>query len=387
VYKALRANGVDAKTAAAGAKNLMNFGKSGTITGPLKALYVFVNPTLQGGHQLIQTLSTKRGQTRAAAYLMAGIALYAMLRAIDGDDDELDKNKMDNISNSMLERHIHVPIGDNKYLKIPIGFGLPQAMWGAAVNVNKFMFGNQSAIDTGAEILKSFSRTIAPVQPSESLISKHPIVWATQTFTPQIAKPLMNVGLDVNMFGQTLTNSKFNRPDVAKALQGRRSTPQEFKDIAVELGRMGFDLYPEEVREIIRGYSVGPFSELIKALIENPNKAELGRKSTSVFIDRFVAVHDTGGLKERLYYRYRDEMNAAAADASLGERLSPRENALANLNVIIKKLEGRANGKMAAATRARKRGFKGDIFQKQAEKIRESAMDKVFATIKSVDEQ
>lgn len=388
IYKALRNAGVDKKIAASGTLNLMNFGKHGTVIGPLKALYVFTNPTMQGGHQMLMTLGTKKGKARAAAYLIAGTVLYTMLRAGD-DDDETGINRTDQLGNFVLERNIPIKVpGTNEYIKIPIGFGMPQAMWSTAVNISKFMFGDQSAVDSGAEILKSFSRTLAPVQPSETSISKHPLIWMTQTFSPQVIKPMVNIALDVNTFGSPLTNSRFQKPDVSNALHGRKSTPEEYKEIAQELAKFGIDLYPEQVREIIKGYAVGPMNEITKAVIENPHKEGLGRDTISPVFDRIIAVQDTSSLKERLYYRYRDEMNEAAVKESVGEELSPREKQLAKLVVVIKKLENKANGKMAAATKQEK-GKSGKFkspYRKQAESIRDNAMKIVFNKMKVLNE-
>jgi len=378
IYKALRDAGVDKKTAASGTLNLMNFGKQGTVVGPLKALYVFTNPTMQGGHQLLQTLGTKHGQYRAAAYLVAGIMLYTFLRSGD-DDDEIGINKRDELGNFVLERNIPIKIGDNEYFKIPVGFGLPQLAWSTAVNMSKFMFGEQDAVDTGAEIMKSFARTLAPVQPSETSISNHPLIWATQTFTPQIAKPLANIALDVNTFGSPLTNAKFNKADIANALQGRKSTPEAYKMIALELAKFGINVYPEQVREIIKGYAVGPMNEIIKEMVDNPHKESIGRNTVSPLFDRYISMQDRSDLKERLYYRYRDRMNKVMVKKSVGDELSPREESLAKLSVSVKRIEGRANGKLAAASRVEKR-HKHFIspYRRQADKLHETAMKLVF---------
>jgi len=385
IFSSLMTHGVDAKTAAAATLNLMNFGKSGTITGPLRALYTFVNPVMQGGHQLAQTLNTSTGRARATAYFLAGVALYAMLRAVDGDDDITGENKMDNISAFMLERNIHLPFGNDLYLKVPIGFGMPQAMWGAATNVGKMMFGNQSVADTLVEITKSFTRTLAPVAPSEASILNHPVIWMAQTFSPQIAKPLVNVGLDVSMFGQPLTNSRFARDDKALALQGRKTTPEFYKTIARELGAFGINVYPETVREIIRGYAVGPLNEILKVAVENPTKEKFGRNTIPVVIDRFVAAHDSGYLKDRLYYRYRDEMNDAAVKRSLDRDLTPRESELAKLQDIVKKLENKANGKLSSATKA-KDIIKAQTFRAEGERIRDSAKTLTIKTMRRLDD-
>ena len=378
VYKALRDSGVDKKTAASGVLNLMNFSKHGTIVGPMKALWVFLNPTMQGGHQLIQTLSTKRGQARAAAYFIVGVALYAMLRAGD-DDDEFGVNRMDELGNFVLERNIPIPMGGNDYVKAPVGFGLQQMMWSTAANTGKFLFGNQTAGETGVEMLKSWSRTLAPIAPSETSISAHPLIWATQTFTPQVIKPFVNVAMDVNTFGSPLT-SKFEKEGVAHALQGKKTTAEEYKDIAKELSKMGFDLYPEQVREIMRGYMIGPMNEIVKATIENPNKAALGKDYTPQLLDRIVAKSDDKELKERLFYRELDKINAAAALESIDGELSEEDKRLADIAPIIKKLQNSSNGKLAAASKADKANQPGKakLYRIEAEALRNKAMNQVL---------
>lgn len=383
IYKALRQNGVDAKTAASTTLNMMNFGKSGTITGPLKALYAFVNPVAQGAHQMGMTLATPHGQARAAAYLIAGMMLYAMLRAGD-DDDELGVNRMDQLGNYTLERNIPLPIGGNDYLKLPVGFGMPQLMWAIAVNAVKAMAGEQTAADAGAEILKNIARSMAPVQPSETSISHHPVIWLTQTFAPQIIKPLMDVALDVNAFGSPLTNAKFNKADMAVALQGRPSTPEMYHLIAAELAKLGIQAYPEQVREMMRGYAVGPFNEIIKAMIENPHKQAMGRDTISPLLDRWVARQDRSQLKEWLYYRQRGQINEAAAKASLGEPLNAREKTLAAFNAHVKRQESRINGKFAAAAKQEKITHTPSPYRKQAELLRKHLENQVLAKFKTL---
>lgn len=382
VYKSLREAGVDKKTASAGVLNLMNFSKQGSVVRPMMALFPFINPTLQGGHQLIQTLSTKRGQARYAAYLIAGMALYTMLRAGE-DDDDLGVNKMDELGNFTLERNIAIPFGDGTYLKIPVGFGLQQSAWAMAVNASKYMFGNQSATDTSVEILKSWSRTLAPVAPSETSISEHPLIWLTQTVSPQFFKPLLNVAMDVNTFGSPLT-SRFEKEGVAHALQGKKSTAPEYKQIAQELSKLGYDLYPEQVKELMSGYLVGPLREIIKATIENPNKEAQGRETATQAFDRFIAKQDKSALKDSLFYRYMDKINAAAAQESLGNDLDEEEAKLARLAPIIKKLQNSANGKGAAASKALKAGQPGKakIYRAESDAIREKAMNQVLAEMR-----
>jgi hypothetical protein len=256
-------------------------------------------------------------------------------------------------------------------------------MWTAAVNVDKFMFGKQTAVDTGAEILKSFARATAPVAPSETAISKHPLVWMAQTFSPQVVKPLVNVALDVDTFGSALTNSRFGRDDRALALQGRKGTPEQYKLIAEELAKFGIDMYPEQVRAIVKGYAVGPANELIKAMIENPHKTAAGKVVTNQWFDRYITTQDNEGLRDRLYYRYRDELNRAAVKDSLGIDMTEHERSLADLAKKVKKLEASANGKAAAATKATRKGGSGAAYDKQAAALRDTAKRMVISAFKA----
>ena len=157
--------------------------------------------------------------------------------------------------------------------------------------------------------------------------------------------------------------------------------------VAQDLAQMGIHTYPEVVKEIVRGYAVGPLNEILKAWVENPNKEKLGRKSVHWAVDRFVSTYDSGSLKERLYYRYRDEMNQAGKRASLGKELSPRDEALVNLLGSVKKLEGRANGKLSSATKAEKAGNKEGAanYRKLADDIRANTQTIVFRQMKSID--
>lgn len=379
VYKSLKDHGVDKKIAASATLNLMNYGKRGTVTGPLQALYMFVNPTMQGGHQLIQSLSTKRGQYRALAYIAAGMVLYGMLRAGD-DDDELGVNRLDELGNFSLERNItlHIP-GTDEVVKIPVGFGVPQLAWGIAVNVDKVLFGNQTATDAAAEIMKSFARTLAPVAISETSIANHPLVWLTQTLTPQALKPAANIAMGVSAFGAPLS-SGFERQDVSRSLQGRRSTPQEYKDIAVQMANLGFNMSPEEVRESMKGYLPGIGNEIIKAWIDNPKREELGRKTSPQLIDRFVLTLDNESLKERLFYRKMDEVNNLLAKQSLGDTLTGEDLTVAMIGASAHKKMNSANGKLAAATKAAKAGHtaKATMYRSQADKLRADAMSELL---------
>lgn len=386
-FKALRESGVDTNAASATTLNLMNFNKSGTIMGPIKAFYMFAQPAAAGAQQLGKTLATSRGRRRFTAYVLAGMGLYSMLRSGE-DDDELGVNRMDELSNYTLERNIPIPVGDNDYLKIPVGFGLPQLAWSFAVNLTKMLNGSQSATEAAAELSKGITKTITPVAPSETSIAKQPAVFLTQTLSPQIIKPLVNVAIDRNAFGSPLTNARFFKEDAPKSEQGRRNTPEEFKDVAKELGGIfGIDIYPEQVRELSH-YLMGPFNELMKVMIENPAKEERGLEPVSPAVDRWVARQDDESLRQKLYYRYREDMNAATIKGALDpESINNYEKSMAELGKEVKRRENSTRGKIGSATKARKEGRTEQAKQlsEEADKIRNSIQDYVFSRMKVIN--
>jgi hypothetical protein len=325
---------------------------------------------------------------RLAAYTIGGALLYALLRSGD-DDDELGVNRMDELGNFTLERNVPIPLGDGQYAKVPVGFGIQQLGWASGVNLVKFILGNQSASETVADMTKQWAKAIAPVAPSDTNIADHPLIWGMQTFTPQPVKGLANIAMDVNAFGNALTNARFQRDDKAKALQGRKSTPEEYKQLAKAMAELGFDVYPEQLREVVRQYLPLPTltQNLLKAYVENPAKEDRGISTVSPLIDRWVMKQDNDALKEKLYYRKIEEANEYAAKKSVGVKLSETDARKAVLAEIVNKRMAQVNGKNAAATKAEKANLhkKAEIYRRIAEKMRDKNMDYLLREMNKLD--
>ena len=376
-YKSLIEAGVPPKLAASESLNLMNFRKQGKLLSPIRALYMFVNPTAQGAHQLAKALSTKRGRYRMAAYTLASAFLYSVLRSVDGDDEELGFNRMDEQSNYALYRNIHIPFGGGEFIKVPVGFGMQQLAWAHGVNLVRTNLGKMTAKEFVGESALLWQKATMPVSPAETSMIDNPATWMAQTFSPQIVKPLVNVALDRTAFGSPLTNQRYEKQDTAKALQGRKQTPQEYKDLAVAMTDIGFDMYPEQLRELVRGYFIGHMGDILRVAIENPNAESLGRNVSSPAFSRFISGNRDEQIKRRMFYKLRDRMNEAAVKRSTERNMSTEERELAAFGDKIKKLEGKARGKFAAATRAEKKGndSRAANLRAQAEKLKARYME------------
>lgn len=298
-YKALVENGIDSKQAAATTLELTNFRKTGSKMRGIKALYMFSQPTVMGAANLMRYLSTRKGQIRFAAYMAAMTSLYTVLRSMDDEDEG--GNKMDQLGD--ITRYIPIPIGDGKYFKIPVGFGMAQMAWNFATNIVKGAVGDISLTEAGTNMLVHSMKTFSPVSPSEISAAKYPMEKITLTATPSILQPVMQNVLNRSAFGNKITTN-YVRDDKLKAEQSKATTAQFWKDTAIELNdTLGIDMHPEQIKNLFDGYSsmFGSLKELNTVFVENPNREDLGRKTRTPFLNQFIGTTNEFAIQSRYY--------------------------------------------------------------------------------------
>lgn len=303
-YKALVENGIDSKQAAATTLELTNFRKTGSKMRGIKALYMFSQPTVMGAANLMRYLSTRKGQIRFAAYMVAMTSLYTVLRSMDDEDEG--GNKMDQLGD--ITRYIPIPLGGGKYFKIPVGFGMAQMAWNFSTNIVKGAVGDISLTEAGANMLVHSLKTFSPVSPSEISAAKYPMEKITLTATPSILQPVMQNVLNRSAFGNKITTN-YVRDDKLKAEQSKATTAQFWKDTAIELNdALGIDMHPEQIKNLFDGYSsmLGSLKELNTIFVENPNREDLGRKTRTPFLNQFIGTTNEFAIQSR-YYEASDE--------------------------------------------------------------------------------
>nr|DAY34742.1 MAG TPA: ParB ddrB-like ParB superfamily domain [Caudoviricetes sp.] len=303
-YKALVENGIDSKQAAATTLELTNFRKTGSKMRGIKALYMFSQPTVMGAANLMRYLSTRKGQIRFAAYMAAMTSLYTVLRSMD-DEDEVG-NKMDQLGD--ITRYIPIPIGDGKYFKIPVGFGMAQMAWNFSTNLVKGAVSDISLTEAGTNMLVHSMKTFSPVSPSEISAAKYPLEKIALTTTPTILQPIMQNVLNRSAFGNKITTN-YVRDDKLKAEQSKATTAQFWKDVAIDLNdSLGIDMHPEQIKNLFDGYGsmIGSLKELNTVFVENPNREQLGRKTRTPFLNQFIGTTNEFAIQSR-YYEASDE--------------------------------------------------------------------------------
>lgn len=271
IYRALKAttkNGLD--ETAFRLLDSMNFSQSGSKAPALRALYLFFNPTVQGARNtyesLIKGLASKgpegnRKRAVAFATLSAAVLLYGLSRAMGGDDDDYG-NRTDSLATNTVSRNIPIWLGGDRYLRIPIPFGAPAVLWNMAVAASRFATGTFTAQEALAHMMQSTAEHTVPFPISQVDAAEDPAFWAAKTFIPQIVSPLVNVLADKNDFGSKLS-AEYHSRDKPNYIQGRRGTPQQWKDIAEFMAKNGLgDYAPEAVREMSRVALVGPLGSI-----------------------------------------------------------------------------------------------------------------------------
>ncbi len=298
-YKALVENGVDSKQAAATTLELTNFRKTGSKMRGIKALYMFSQPTVMGAANLMRYLSTRKGQIRFIGYMAVMTSLYTVLRSMDDEDEG--GNKMDQLG--YITRYIPIPLGEGKYFKIPVGFGMAQMAWNFSTNIVKGAVGDISLTEAGANMLVHSLKTFSPVSPSEISAAKYPMEKIALTVTPTILQPIMQNVVNRSAFGNKITTN-YVRDDKLKAEQSKATTAQFWKDTALFMNdNLGIDMHPEQIKNLFDGYSsmFGSLKELSTIFVENPNREALGRKTKMPFISQFIGTTNEFSIQSRYY--------------------------------------------------------------------------------------
>lgn len=298
-YKALVDNGIDSKQAAATTLELTNFRKTGSKMRGIKALYMFSQPTVMGAANLMRYLSTRKGQIRFIGYMAVMTSLYTVLRSMDDEDEG--GNKMDQLGD--ITRYIPIPLGEGKYFKIPVGFGMAQMAWNFSTNIVKGAVGDISLTEAGANMLVHSLKTFSPVSPSEISAAKYPMEKIALTVTPTILQPIMQNVVNRSAFGNKITTN-YVRDDKLKAEQSKATTAQFWKDVAINLNdTMGIDMHPEQIKNLFDGYSsmLGSLKELNTVFVENPNREEIGRKARTPFLNQFIGTTNEFAIQSRYY--------------------------------------------------------------------------------------
>lgn len=351
-YRALKEAGVDKKQAANITLNLTNFRKQGWAAKHFKPLYMFLNPTLQGGKNLVQMMKTRRGQVYLASRVVMAMAVWSLLMSLDDEDDQGGKRML---ANGDLSREILIPTGEkDKYIRIPVGYGAPQMANNIATNLVQLMNNQISVGDAVANIITHNVKSVLPIAPSEISASKDPLAKLADTLTPSLFKSQMQWLMDRNAFGASIKPNSVQREKLLSQ-QSRQNTAEFWKDTAEMMyEQFGVDMHPEFYKHIFDSYRgmMGSLGDYVSASIENPNRALQGKSEVVPIFNDYYGVRGENRIAG-FFFEYKGEAEKLAAEykyyeekGRLAEWKTPEKMQIVNWN-------NKVNDEMKKVTQAR----------------------------------
>lgn len=351
-YRALKEAGVDKKQAADITLNLTNFRKQGWAAKHFKPLYMFLNPTLQGGKNLVQMMKTRRGQVYLASRTVMAMAVWSLLMSLDDEDDQSGKRML---ANGDLSREILIPTGEkDKYIRIPVGYGAPQMANNIATNLVQLMNNQISVGDAVANIITHNVKSVLPIAPSEIPASKEPLAKLFDTLSPTMVKAQLQWVMNRSAFGGILRPTTVQREKLLSQ-QSFQDTAEFWKETAEMMyEQFGVDMHPEFYKHIFDSYRgmMGSLGDYVSASIENPNRVLQGKSEVIPVANDFYGIRGERRIAG-LFREYKGEAEKLAAEykyyeekGRLAEWKTPEKMQIVNWN-------NKVNDEMKKVTQAR----------------------------------
>ena len=312
-YMAMRDAGMNTKDAAAGALDLMDFGKRGKSASVFGSIYAFAQPTFTGAANAITALRdpltgkmNKVGMTRMAAYVGGFLMLQAFLRSL-ADDDE-GGNKLDQQSGFTKNNFLLIPYGEDGMIKVPLAYGLTRVANGIARAALGVATNEQTAAEaTGKLVSGSVVPVFSPIEDSDIDWSERPAQALMTLFAPSWLKPPLALATNTTPFDSQIVKDKFSDPTKFKSEQFGKYSPEAYKDMAIALRQAtGIDMAPEEIRYLFRAYPTGVLQMGINGPLEDKGVGEAMQRKVYAEYSEFAryfqfkkAIDETDELLKR----------------------------------------------------------------------------------------
>ena len=129
------------------------------------------------------------------------MAVLTMMSGMFGDDED-GVPEIARLPIGTLMNGIPVPIGDDGVWSLPVGFGMNKLVWGIGANLWRQSMGMQTGGETAKQLLGLVVDNTSPIQAaSGNIVAENPVTGMALTFTPLLAKPLMEIATNTKSFG------------------------------------------------------------------------------------------------------------------------------------------------------------------------------------------
>lgn len=193
-YMAAKDKGLSNQEAASIAKNLtVNFNRKGQIATQAGAMYAFFNAAMQGTTRMLQTLKGPAGKKILLGGLTLG-ALQAVTLAAAGFDD-------DDPPEFVRERSIIIPIGEGKYVSIPMPLGFHVIPSTSRILTEWALSGFKDTTKRFGDFAALFADTFNPIGNAG---------WSMQTLAPTALDPFAALAENSDWTGKPIAQEDFN---------------------------------------------------------------------------------------------------------------------------------------------------------------------------------
>lgn len=282
-YITLREAGLSPRRAGAGARDLMDLSKAGTITNYLSVISPFMRPTMQGAKALAHTFGLnartpgevlregKKGWITLAAAGMAYSVLYPLVRQSLGQDEAGDW-RADKMKVGQLTSSLPIGIGDaGEYFRMPTGFGPQRIAATLGVCIDRIFRGAMEPAEAAFHVMYAVGRDIAPSNAPQFDFKDDPAGYIMRLVTPAGLTPFLDLSTNKNTFGNKIYND-YN-PEKPLSEQGRKSTPAIWHRAAKYIYRHGGpDWAPEELMHFVKSTTFGPVRLITSSITNTADK-------------------------------------------------------------------------------------------------------------------
>lgn len=193
-FKTALDNGITPERAASIAKNLtVNFNRKGQIATQASAMYAFFNAAVQGTTRMLETLAGPTGKRIMSGGLLLGVIQALALSAAGYDDNEPPE--------FVRERNLIIPLGDGKYITIPMPLGYNVLPNTGRVLTEYAMSGWRDPTKRIAQIAGAFMEMFNPLGNAG---------WSAQTIAPTAADPLVALSENRDWTGKPIAREDFS---------------------------------------------------------------------------------------------------------------------------------------------------------------------------------
>lgn len=250
LFTALRKAGQTPAQAARAAKSVtVNFDRKGTATPALGALYLFLNPAIQGTANMGATLSGGKHKYQAWA-AVGGLAALGYLLAARGMDDDRDRwlgtgwdERTKNFMLKVGEHQVKIPMSQEYAPFFAAGAAMAEASRG------------ETKMKSAARLFSSFVDAYFPLNGAFRPDSDNHGLDLRMAVMPTIAKPFDEIWSNRSSFGSALypeTEQTKDRPDNLKMNRSTKNTPYDKASQAIAAAgqAMGSRPYENDISKV-----------------------------------------------------------------------------------------------------------------------------------------